>query len=186
MRTQAKYHSTKNKLERTDSTWIPRNNKTIHHEITQLTSTQEYGFYTNPNDATRPNVMNSLHRPQSESVDSTRILISTKSKPRSKRNQQQVSNHSTGHKVGSTGATRIPMQHKYAKVVWLISKRIIQVHDPHCAKKTREIQGDTENKVKTPNFGKLSKLKPIWPLGLKTPKNPKINRIGHRMQKRLA
>ena len=37
--------------------------KTIHHEITQLTSIREHGFYTNPNDVTRPKVMDSLHRP---------------------------------------------------------------------------------------------------------------------------
>ena len=117
----------------------PKANKTIHHEITQPTSIREYGFYTNPNDVTRPKVMNSLYRPQSESVDSTRILVSTKQKPRSKRNQITGNrNHSTEHKVGNTGATRIPMQHKHAKVVWMISKRINQVHDPHCANKTRE------------------------------------------------
>ena len=117
----------------------PKANKTIHHEITQPTSIREYGFYTNPNDVVRPKVMNSLYRPQSESVDSTRILVSTKQKPRSKRNQLTGNRtHSTEHKVGSTGVTRIPMQHTSAIVVWLISKRIIQVHDSHCAKKTRE------------------------------------------------
>ena len=37
--------------------------KTIHHEITQPTSIWEYRFYTNPNDVTRPKVMNpSVHK----------------------------------------------------------------------------------------------------------------------------
>ena len=117
----------------------PKANKTIHHEITQPTSIREYGFYMNPNDVKRPNVMDSLHWPQYESMDSTRILVSMKQKPRSKRNQITGNkNHSTEHKVGSTGATCIPIQHTSAIVVWLISKRIIQVHNPHCAKKTWE------------------------------------------------
>ena len=30
--------------------------------------------------------------------------------------------------------------------------------------------GGTQNEVKTPNFEKIPKLKPIWPLGSKTPK----------------
>ena len=80
-------HPTESYMGRTDSIRIPKPTKTIHHEITQPTSIREYRFYTNPNDVTRPKVMNLLHRPQSESVDSIRILVSTKQKQRSKRNQ---------------------------------------------------------------------------------------------------
>ena len=143
-------HPTESNMGRTDSTRIQKLTNTIHHGNTQPASIRENGFYTNPNDVVRPKVMNSLYRPQSESVDSTRILVSTKQKPRSKRNQITGNrNHSTEHKVGSTGTTRISMQHKHAKVVRLISKRIIQVHDPHCAKKTRETRAARKTRRKT-------------------------------------
>ncbi len=55
----------------------PKANKIIHHEITQPASIREYGFYMNPNDVTRPNIMNSLNRPQSKSMDSTQKLAFT-------------------------------------------------------------------------------------------------------------
>ena len=100
-------------------------NKTIHHEITQPTSIWEYGFYTNPNYVTRPKVMNSLYQPQSESVDSTQILVSMKQKQRSKRNQTTGNNslnqtqsreygcntHPNAKKTCKSGLTDIQMDH---------------------------------------------------------------------------
>ena len=85
--TMQRKHPIESNIGRTDSTWIPKANKTIHHENTQPTSIWEHGFYTNLNDVTRPKVMNSLHWPQSESMDSTQILVSMKQQQRSKRNQ---------------------------------------------------------------------------------------------------
>ncbi len=38
-----------------------------------------------------------------------------------------------------------------------------------CRENSRKL-GGTQNEVKTPNFEKIPKLKPIWPLGSKTPK----------------
>ena len=64
----------------------PKANKTIHHKITQPASIREYGFYMNPNDATRPKVMYLVNRPQSKSMDSTWIQAFTKQKQRSNRN----------------------------------------------------------------------------------------------------
>ena len=116
----------------------PKANKTIHHEITQPTSIGEYGFYTNPNDVTRPKVMDSLHQPQFESVDSTWILVSMKQKQRSKRNQTTGNNSLNRTQSWEYECDTHPNAKKHAKVVWLISKRIIQVHDSHCAKKIRE------------------------------------------------
>ena len=95
-----KSQSTENIIGMTDATRIPMQTKmqersdrhpngssqpaTKHHELTQPASIREYGFYTNPNDATRPNIMDSLNQPQSRSTDSTRLLVSTKQKERSK------------------------------------------------------------------------------------------------------
>ena len=163
-------HPTESNTGRTDSTRIQKPTNTIHHEITRPTSIREYGFYTNPNDVIRPKVMNSLHRPQSESVDSTRILVSTKQKQRSKRNQQQAteitqSNTKSGvwerhasqcNKTCKSGLTDIQTDHPSPQLTL-------------CQENPRK-QGGTQNEVKTPNFEKLSKLKPILPLGLKTPK----------------
>ena len=170
--------------ESMDSTWIPKPTNTIHHEITQSTSIREYGFYTNPNDVTSPKVMNSLHWPQSESVDSTRILVSTKQKPRSKRNQITGNrNHSTEHKVRSTGVTRIPMQQNMKKWSdWYPNGS--SKSTTHIVPRKLEKIGWHAKWGKNPKFWKTYKIKTHLTFGHKNPKNPKINEFEHCMQKR--
>ena len=95
--TMQRKHPTESNTGRTDSTRIQKPTNTIHHEITQSISIREYGFYTNANDVTRPKVMNSLHRPQSESVDSTRILVSTNKStgPKETNNRHKITQPNT-------------------------------------------------------------------------------------------
>ena len=176
-------HPTESNTGRTDSTRIQKPTNTLHHEISQPTSIREYGFYTNPNDVTRPKVMNSLYRPQSESVDSTQILVSTKQKPRSKRNQTTGNkNHSTEHKVESMGVTHIPMQKNMQKWSdWYPneSSKCTTHIVPRKPEKTRQ----HAKRGKNPKFWKTFEIKTHLTFGPKNPKNLKINEIGHRMQK---
>ena len=179
-------HPTESNTGRTDSTRISKPTKTIHHEITQPTSIREYGFYTNPNDVTRPKVMNSLYRPQSESVDSTRILVSTKQKPRSKRNQITGNrNHSTEHKSGvwerHASQCNINIQ-KWSDWYPNGSSKSMT----HIVPRKPEKIGRHAKRGEKPKFWKNSEIKTHLAFWFKNPKNPKIIKIGYRMQKRPA
>ena len=179
-------HPTESNTGRTDSTRIQKPTNTIHHEITQLTSIREYGFHTNPNDVTREKVMDSLHRPQSESVDSTRILEYTKPKQRSKRN------HNNRYK-NTQPNTKSGVRERHASQCNKTCKSgltDIQTDHPSpqltlCQENPRK-QGGTQNEVKISNFEKTFEIKTHLTFGPKNPKNPKIIEIGHRMQKRPA
>lgn len=54
--------------------WMRNNRNTKYNKITQSTYIRKYRFYMNPNDATKPYIMNSLNRPKFGSMDSAQIL----------------------------------------------------------------------------------------------------------------
>ena len=169
MRTQCKKNTQPKETQEDGFYTNPKANKTIHHKITQPTSIREYGFYTNLNDATRPNIMNSLNQPQSESMDSTRILAFTKQKQRSNKNHNRC-------KITQPNTTSgVRMQHASQCNIKCKSGLIdIQIDHPSprptlCQENLRK-QGGMQNEAKSPNFGNILNLKPIWPLGAKTQK----------------
>ena len=140
-----------------ESQWC---NKTKSHELTPPASIRECGFNTNP------------------SVHETKAKVQKKPTTGNR-------NHSTEHKVGSMGATRIPMQQNMQKWYDWYPNRSSK-STTHIVPRKPEKTGRHAKRGKNPKFWKNSKIKTHLAFGFKNPKNPKINGIGHHMKKRPA
>ena len=89
------------------------------------------------------------------------------------------------NELGRTDATRIPMQHKMQKWSDWYPNGSPRFTNHQVPRKPEKI-GRHAKWGKNPKFWKTYEIKTHLTLGHKNPKNPKINEIGHRMQKRPA
>ena len=108
-------------------------------------------------------VVHHHHEDQRKGLEENRSNKSLDRKPKSRGRMRHASQCNERCKNGLTG---IQMDHPGSRTT-------------KCQENSRKPSG-TQNEAKNPNFGKIPKLKPIWPLGSKT---PQIKGIGHRMQK---